>query len=82
MGNINMNNEESDFDEKVVEYKYKKSASMPLTSNQKNQMMSYDRSTNWASDERHRVLGSDDRNLNDNHEINNFGTFNQEFYPD
>jgi len=46
--------------------------------------MSYDRSTNWASDERNRVLGSDDRNLNlnDNHEINNFGTFNQEFYPD
>jgi len=33
MGNINMNNDESDFDEKVVEYKHKKSASMPLTSN-------------------------------------------------
>jgi len=45
-------------------------------------MMSYDRSTHWASDERHRVLGSDERNLNDNNEINNFGTFNQEFYPD
>lgn len=56
----------------------------PNSAKKGNQMMSYDRSTNWTfSDERFRLFGSDERG-NDVIDVNShkYSAFNQEFNPD